>query len=488
MKFIVMIVALLLTAGGAQAQQQPLREWTFLVFLNADNNLYRYGLLNLQQMEQVGSTNDVNIVVEMDHAPREKPTQRLYVQKGQSQVLETLGETNMGDWKHLADFVTWGMKNFPAKRYALVMWNHGAGWEGISYDDNPHASIRIPDMALALRQVQTNLGAMGRRSTGPLLDILNFDACLMSGLETAYELKDLAGIMIGSQYNEPGAGEDYAAVLRPLAANPRTEPRALAEHMVYEYVRLYPNSREINYLAIDMSKVASFTQLFRGTAAQHLGLGGDLPSRLHRMYRSVEGRDLIGGLTGARALAATGSPLAESLDQVINAYGYPSETAADFVRGPTEWNGRALRITRSFPATVWYRSQLNSPNWQKAALQAQPDGQYSLSMPWPAQYMVRRSFADGREGAGAPEALATFVRMNEDPVVFHNKFPPSSPVIAEAHNLRTKGATGLSLYYTSSGMAARDRGPAAPQALRAEYLRLQFASAGAPEWTRFIGF
>lgn len=487
MRSIFVILALWLSVGTAQAQQQPMKEWTFLVFLNADNNLYRYGLLNLQQMEQIGSTNDMNIVVEMDHAPREKPTQRLYVQKGQSQVIETLGETNMGDWKHLAEFVTWGMKNFPAKRYALVMWNHGAGWEGISYDDNPHASIRIPDMAQALRQVQANMGMISRRQ-GPVLDILNFDACLMSGLETAYELKDLAGIMIGSQYNEPGAGEDYSAVLRLLATNPRTEPRALAEHMVYEYVRLYPNSREINYLAIDMSKIAAFTQLFRGTAAQHLGVPSDLQRNLHRMYRSVEGRDLIGGLTGARALAPAGSPLAESIEQVINAYGYPSETAADVVRGPAESGGRALKVTRSFPATVWYRMNVSSPNWQKAVLQRQADGQYSVSMPWPAQYMVRRNFADGREGAGSSEALATFLRNTEDPVVFHNKFPPSSPVIAEAHNLRTKGATGLSLYYTSSGMAARDTGPAAPQSLRAEYTRLQFATVGAPEWTRFIGY
>ena len=102
-----------------------------MVFLNADNNLYSFGKMNLEQMQKVGSNNAMNIVVEMDHAPAGVPTQRLLVQKGSSDVIETLGETNMGDWKHLAEFVAWTMSKFPAKHYALVIWNHGAGWQGV---------------------------------------------------------------------------------------------------------------------------------------------------------------------------------------------------------------------------------------------------------------------------------------------------------------------------------------------------------------------
>jgi len=42
------------------------------------------------------------------------------------------------------------------------------------------------------------------RSPVPLIDILNFDACLMSTLEVAYEVKDVAKFLVGSQFLEPG--------------------------------------------------------------------------------------------------------------------------------------------------------------------------------------------------------------------------------------------------------------------------------------------
>jgi hypothetical protein len=487
MKMIFVLIALFAGIATAQAQgQQPVKEWTFLVYLNADNNLYRFGLINLQQMAKVGSNDNLNVVVEFDHAPRNKPTERLYVLQNQApQVISSVPETNMGDWQHLAEFVTWGMKTFPARHYALVICNHGAGWEGISYDDNPSASIRIPDVAKALRQASLNL--TGNRNAGPIIDILNFDACLMSGLETAFELKDHAKIMIGSQYNEPGEGEDYNAILGKIAQEPQVSPRLLAEHMVYEYVRQFPARQEINYLALDMSKVGNFTQVFRGAAVQHLAAAAPVKQKLQQIYRSVIGDDLIGAMTSARRNVGDNPPFAAALDQVINTYGYPAESAADFVRGWQEGgNSRALRITRAFPAVVRYRASARA-QWQTAALQAQGDGTYSVSVPAPFQYKVQRSTANFREGAGSPEALATMIRAGDDPVIFHNNFPEGSPVIAEAHNVRTKGSTGLSLYFNSGGMAVRDRGPRIMQLIAADYRALQFAQVGAPEWTNFIG-
>src|SRR5207249_2834038 len=43
-------------------------KWTFLVYLDAANNLRDFGPLNFNQMEQVGSTADVNIVVQWKQA------------------------------------------------------------------------------------------------------------------------------------------------------------------------------------------------------------------------------------------------------------------------------------------------------------------------------------------------------------------------------------------------------------------------------------
>ncbi len=41
-------------------------DWTILVYLAGDNNLEESAIIDLNEMEQVGSTNNINIVVEMD--------------------------------------------------------------------------------------------------------------------------------------------------------------------------------------------------------------------------------------------------------------------------------------------------------------------------------------------------------------------------------------------------------------------------------------
>ena len=48
------------SAGDANAK------WTFMVYLDADNNLEPWGVLNLEWLETVGSDQNVNFVVLMD--------------------------------------------------------------------------------------------------------------------------------------------------------------------------------------------------------------------------------------------------------------------------------------------------------------------------------------------------------------------------------------------------------------------------------------
>src|SRR5271168_2763659 len=42
----------------------PIRDWTMLVYLNGDNNLDSFGTTNLLAMETVGSTANINVVVQ----------------------------------------------------------------------------------------------------------------------------------------------------------------------------------------------------------------------------------------------------------------------------------------------------------------------------------------------------------------------------------------------------------------------------------------
>ena len=119
-------------------------KWTFMAFLAGDNNLSGAGDKDLWEMRQVGSTADVNIIAEFDNAG-ERGTNRYHVQRdGKNEHVESLGETDSGSPATLIDFITWAADNYPAERYALILWNHGSGWEPTEVDRIAR-SVDAPD-------------------------------------------------------------------------------------------------------------------------------------------------------------------------------------------------------------------------------------------------------------------------------------------------------------------------------------------------------
>eukprot|EP00959_Pyramimonas_sp_CCMP1952_P053687 1123295-Pyramimonas_sp.AAC.1 len=49
---------------------------------------------------------------------------------GRLEQIADLGEINMDESDELANFIERGVKTFPAAKYALIFWDHGAGWPG----------------------------------------------------------------------------------------------------------------------------------------------------------------------------------------------------------------------------------------------------------------------------------------------------------------------------------------------------------------------
>ncbi|MDI9570291.1 MAG: clostripain-related cysteine peptidase [Pseudomonadota bacterium] len=102
-------------------------KWTVMVYMAGDNNLDGAALRDMKEMDQVGSTKDVNVLVQLDRL-EDKKTRRFLITKGggyERDCLETFGETNTGDPKVLADFLTWSTERYPADRYFLTLWNQG---------------------------------------------------------------------------------------------------------------------------------------------------------------------------------------------------------------------------------------------------------------------------------------------------------------------------------------------------------------------------
>lgn len=474
--------------------QNQIKEWTVLVYLNADNDLYRFSFLNMAQMEAVGSTAGMNVVVQLDPEQNGAQTTRYFVTRNPnpvngtitSQIIEQMPETDMGNPKTLSEFLVWGVQKYPAKKYAVIIWNHGNGWQGISYDDNPKSHLTMPELRSGFEAMNVAISQQrGARNRAPQIDLVNFDACIMSALEVGYEMKDVAKYMVGSQFNEPGEGENYTLFLTPVAAKPTITPRELAEVMVYQYSLNYKGRSEINYAAVDLSRINNFVAAFNQT----VNVTNASPSKNNIKNAYGTGSfDLVTGLNNARVAAGTDTNSTNALDALIAAYGYPKEGVERISPSRRENFQTGLTVSRFKPSQVFYKTQMNG-QWQQAPMQAGASGQYEYKfVKRPVQYyVVSASGVRGREVA-TRDALTSVLRDDGNPIVFHNQFPETSPLIADSYSLQTKGAHGMTLYSLAGMLSARNP---STQRFGSEmlslYKELLFARNGAPNWTAFFG-
>jgi len=242
--------------------------WTFMVYLDADCNLEEDGLNDFIEMSSVGSSTAMNIVVQMDRASGYSTSygdwttaKRFLVAQGStpiaSNALADIGEVNMGDPVTLKNFMEWAISTYPAQRYALVLWDHGGGWQaGVCSDESASGdTLSMPELrsgiSLALASRSAHLSMMG------------FDACLMGMAEVAYDLKEYSDAFAFSEETEPGQGWPYDKVLGDLKTTPSMTGVSLADVVVNRYAEFYGSAGKET-----QSSVISAQMPALGTAVQ----------------------------------------------------------------------------------------------------------------------------------------------------------------------------------------------------------------------------
>jgi hypothetical protein len=255
-------------------------KWTVMVYLAAGNDLETVGIQDINEMELVGSTEEVNIVVQIDRIPYQTlsnygmgvwddssnndwtGTRRYYITQDldskiiNSRLIKDLGEKNMGDPETLKDFVQWAIQKYPAEHYMLVLWDHGGGFRSgglteakdICWDYNfgLNSRITMPELEEALAFVQSLLGKK--------IDLIGMDACYMAMVEVAYQIKDCAQIMVTSEDSIPGDGWQYDCILENLVTNPDQSTRQFASEIVNCYYQQYAGSAiDVTLSAVDLT-------------------------------------------------------------------------------------------------------------------------------------------------------------------------------------------------------------------------------------------
>jgi hypothetical protein len=247
-------VSRVLTRSSAPIKQPTQTSWTFMTYIVADNDLgsnpggAKLDQQVLNQMMSVGSTANVSIVALYDTAPTpSNPTRILYIRKGANETKRDYGANlDTGIPATLTDFVTWTTQNYPAQHYALILWNHGGGFRNICSDYTSDDYLTMSELRSALTDSEIHL------------DMIGFDACLMGMTEVAFQMRDLADYMTGSEESGVGSGLPYDTILRDLTTSPSMSGAALAETIVTRCEERYSN---VSYCTMAASNLGAITEL-----------------------------------------------------------------------------------------------------------------------------------------------------------------------------------------------------------------------------------
>ena len=266
-------------------------KWTFMVYIDGDNNLESAAIVDFLEMASVGSTAEVQIVVQMGRTPgfssshgNWETTRRFHIQANDTPAdtpVQELGERNMGHPNELRDFVIWAVQNYPADHYALSIWDHGDGWRfvrekiarkiafersrgisawgasrAVSWDDTDSDLLYMREVQQALEAAKSQI--RDRSGTLVKLDVVGFDACLMGMIEVAYALRDVTNFVVASEDLEPNNGWPYDTILTDLVATPSFSARDLAGLIVSRYGDAY--SSGTTQASVDIAELSDLCE------------------------------------------------------------------------------------------------------------------------------------------------------------------------------------------------------------------------------------
>lgn len=241
-------------ADGFGADDGGVAEWTIMVYMDGDNDLEANIIEDFAEMAAVGSTERVNLVALADTMTYTEGTHWYFIEKGDVPIdvengtndcdCEEFaggcpGELNMGDGETLEYFITTAVVNAPAENYMLVLWDHGASWYGVCEDwsselpDGSHDVLTMDEISGAIEAAYDDVLPEGA------LKIVDFDACLMSGVEVAYEIRDLAEYMVAAITTIARPGFQWEWLLEDINDLADASPRAVGETMVDSFMEFY---------------------------------------------------------------------------------------------------------------------------------------------------------------------------------------------------------------------------------------------------------
>jgi hypothetical protein len=270
------------TFGDTQGESAK-RKWTVVIYMAADNDLESAALADLNELEGVlFAGKPVSILVLLDRHNAYDMTNgnwsdtRLFEVSADpngvnasivSQRLDcpdlglsknTETELNMADPLVLKRLIDFSKREYPAENYALFIWGHGTGWRGPSSPD----SLPLPLKAIAIDDTSAHymtLPAFGQAVAGRGLSLIAFDTCFAALLEVAYQIRNDAQLLAGSEGAIMATGWDYTALFSTFLQKPDLSLSDLGNAIQDQFSAQYA---ALDKAAISQIKLSEVNDLF----------------------------------------------------------------------------------------------------------------------------------------------------------------------------------------------------------------------------------
>jgi hypothetical protein len=219
------------------------RNWTILIYMAADNDLQTTAFADIKEMEMVGSTKQVNIIVFVDfltdltgYGPGAvtfnitkdtEPQNNTIISTPMTTPLPA--EPNMGDPTTLLAFIQFGQNHSQAEKYLLILWGVGHGYLGTCNDITDGNDRLLPHEIITVLE----------NDTIEPINILAFDASFMGQIELAYEIQESVDFIVFSESEIPQQRLPYNKFLYSLTILPESNSLPLAEEIVNRYIEAY---------------------------------------------------------------------------------------------------------------------------------------------------------------------------------------------------------------------------------------------------------
>ena len=194
--------------------------------------------------------------------------------------------------ENFATFIAETKRRMPAKKYILILWNHGeefsifdqpltTGSRAILYDDNRnYAPLSIFELERALALADTHF------------DAIVLDACRMASAEYLFQIKDYADFVVAPSHNIYG-GMHYKRFAHYLAES-NSLPSALSQFAssTMKHWTRYDTSEPMDISLFDMRKADVVLERLGECSRQLLALRNSLSGeellRYHRLNKTKQ--------------------------------------------------------------------------------------------------------------------------------------------------------------------------------------------------------